>query len=316
MDNNQFLIELNSTLKPDPGSGKIGIFLPGQNGDLMTAASVLKYRQELWPGKEIVWFCNSPNADALRFGPVSEVRPWLWAGNGLPEGTPDFYPLLCRDNRLTKLALEYELTKDLEDGYFPAPWMVTDRAGVDYADCAKRVFQVDSSKPWHPYLCFSKEERDHAEAFFNALPRRKTIMLETFCGSSQSIWDDDITTLTIKTCKEIWGDCNLIFASHTDNSKFCTEEGIVSASHFTVRQTALINDYCNLFIGISSGISVATSCWGSAPVPKLQFCGSKICSTVNLANGPIELVTHDEKLPALALSDYLNRLNRVLIQYK
>ena len=34
---------------------KIGIFIPGGHGDIMTAMSVLKYKDILWPSKEIIW---------------------------------------------------------------------------------------------------------------------------------------------------------------------------------------------------------------------------------------------------------------------
>ena len=44
---------------------KIGIFLPGLNGDIMQAMSVLKYKDVLWPGKEIV---------SEFFEKISEIR--------------------------------------------------------------------------------------------------------------------------------------------------------------------------------------------------------------------------------------------------
>src|SRR5258708_26888760 len=59
-------------------SGKIGIFLPGGNGDIMTAMSVLKYKDIVFPNKKIIWFCNMPCADAFKFGPISEVRTYEW----------------------------------------------------------------------------------------------------------------------------------------------------------------------------------------------------------------------------------------------
>ena len=122
--NNKMLEEVNATLRPDKNlSGKVGVFLPGQAGDLMTAMGVLKYRDQIFGNKEIIWYANQPNCDCLKYSPISEVRPWPWAGNGLPEGVPDFWPLLMNENnRLNKdLAKNYELTTDIDDGYFPAP---------------------------------------------------------------------------------------------------------------------------------------------------------------------------------------------------
>lgn len=320
MGNNLGLIEVNSTLRPDKKAtnGKIGIFLPGQNGDLITAMSVLRYRNELWSDKEIIWYCNMPNADALKYSPVNEVRPWPWAGNGLPEGTPDFYPLLCNENnRLNKdLAGQYDLTKDLDDGYFPAPHQLTveKRNGIEYPNCSRTVFGIDPKAEWHPLLSFSELEVQEAHRFVGSLPYQKTIMLETTCGSGQSMWDDEMTTNTMKICRQFLGDYNFIFMSHSDNSRFFDAPGVVSASQFTVRQAAILNNYSHLFIGISSGISVATSAWGMKPVPKIQFCGSRICSTVALANGKIELITSDGVPPDMSKYEYYLVLRQTLSQ--
>lgn len=326
MDNNKYLKEVNATLRPDKNlKGKIGIFCAGQNGDLMTAMSVLKYRNELWAGKEIIWYANFPNADALKHSPVSEVRAWLWAGNGLPIGTPDFYPLLCdENNRLNKaLASQYESTKDLEDGYFPAPHQMTPekRHGLDYPNVSRRVFGLDPSLEWHPCIYFSDQERQMAKDFIDRLPpNRKNIMMETFAGSGHSLWDDSMTQNTMRMCRERFGECNFIFTSHkylrlNDNfpeGLFNDANGVVSCASFTVRQCALLADYCNLFVGVSSGISVASSHWDSVKVPKIQFCGSWTCSTVSLANGFIELVTADEKKLPDAQQEFYTKLKQLL----
>ncbi len=311
IDNNEYLEEVNSTLRPDSGlSGKVGIFCPGQVGDLATVMSVLQYRNQVFPGKEIIWYCNMPNADLLRYSPVSEVRPWPWAGNGLPESTPDFYPLLCTNSRLNHLAKDFELTKDLDDGYFPTPWMATNRSG-DYPTISRKVFGVDPSLPWHPCLSFSQKEIEDT-AYFMLPISGKTVMIETFCGSSQSIWNDETTIFTLDTIRKHWGSCNFLFASHKNHEQFKDQKGYISCAQFTARQTALLINYCDLFIGISSGISVVTSYLGSKPVPKLQFCGSHICSTVTLATGPITLITHDNKSAQQANSEYQQALIKIL----
>lgn len=328
--NNKMLTEINATLRPSPGAktGKIGIFCPGQAGDLCTAMGVLKYIDTLFPGKEIIWFANYPNAESLKFSNVSEVRPYPWAGNGLPPGTPDFFPLLCNgNNRLNKeLAANYELTNDLEDGFFPTPWMVSPpkQEGIDYPNVSKMIFGVDDTWEWHPYLLFSDEEIRGAEEFISKLPpNRKNIMLETFCGSGQSaFWNENTTKRIMHICRELLNGVNFIFASHKhkggpdnigiDNSMFFDDAGCVSCAHFTVRQTALINDYCHLMIGMSSGISVATSAWGLKPVPKLQYCGSKKCSTVAIVNGTIELVTTDFKPKEVANAEFEGKLIEIL----
>jgi len=291
--------------------GKIGIFLPGQNGDIMSAMSVLKYKDILWPNKDVVWFCGDTRfKEVLKYNDaISEIRHWP-EGWGLPErcvqeneriatsstGEPrwaDFSVLKDSDNHLNQSRkYMFESTKDLEQGYFPAPWMMSleQRHGIDYPNVSRKVFGVGPSWEWHPYLGFSDEERKKAEEFCLGLPHKRSVMLETSFNYGPRPLDDDLIQETMVMCRNALGECNFIFASAGDNSRFI---GSVSCSHFTVRQTALINDYCDLFIGISSGISVATSCWDSKPVPKLQYCGSFIMSTVSLANGPIELVITD-----------------------
>lgn len=330
--NNRMLEELNKTLTRrdrKDSTGKIGIFAQGQAGDLATAMSVLQYADILWPNKDIVWFANFPNADLLRYAPISEVRMWPWAGNGLPVGTPDFYPLLSNDNRLNlELASQYELTKDLEDGFFPVPWQVaTDKQdGVEYPNVSKMIFDVPMDWKWHPLLSWSHEEIRVAKSFMDKLPKgRKNILLETFCGSGQSnYWDVELTKRIMQHCEIVLGKCNFIFASHKhkggqdncglDNEILCDGDGRVSAAHFTVRQAALLINYCDLMVCMSSGISVATSAWNLCSVPKLQYCGSKKCSTVAIANGPIELITTDFKLKPEADVEFFNKLNEMLLK--
>ena len=312
------LAEVNATLRPDSikGSGKIGIFLHGQVGDLATAMSVLKYRKELWGDKEIIWFANWPNADLLKYAPISEVRMWPWAGNGLPEGCPDFYPLLCdQDNKLNyELAKQYDLTRDLTEGYFPAPHMMTPekRHGIDYPNCSRKVFGVDASKEWHPVLSWSDEEKYH----LSLSPGRKTIMIETFFGSGQSKWDDLMTVKTIEMCREAWGVCNFIFASHKNTEQFKDFEGYYTCADFTPRESALLINCCDLFVGVSSGMSVVTSAWGLKPVPKVQYCGSYTCSTVALATGEISLITSDDKPLEQSKKEFFIKLKEVISRIK
>lgn len=317
-ENNQRLSEINASLKPDSikGSGKIGIFCQGQVGDLATCMSVLKYRKELWGDKEIIWYANYPNADLLRYAPIDEVRPWLWAGNGLPEGCPDYYPMLCNENNRLNLekAKQFEWTKDLEDGYFPAPHMMTpeQRHGIDYPNCSRKVFGIAPEREWHPYLSWSNNEIGWPLIHTS----RKTIMMETFYGSGQSKWDDLMTIKTIEICREAWGSCNFFFASHKNTEQFKDFEGYYSLSNFTPRHAALLINYCDLFVGVSSGISVATSAWGLKPIPKIQYCGSYTCSTVALSTGEISLITSDDKPLEQSKNEFYAKLKEVISRIK
>lgn len=327
--NRKMLEEINASLRPDANlSGKIGIGLPGQMGDLMTAMSVLKYRDELFPGKEIIWFANQPNVDCLKYAPISEVRPWPWPGNGLPPEHPgDLWPTLTNEsNRLNKeLAKKYELVSDLEEMYFPAPWMMdyTKRHGLSYPNCSRKVFLIPDSYEWHPLLSFSDEERQMANEFVERSGGTKKIFIETFAGSSQSKLDEEMVDKAIELCSEHWKDCLFIFGSH----KFLREQeqypnkllargDTTACSKFTPRQSALISEQCDLMLSVSSGLTVAASAWNLKQPVTLQFCGSEICSTKALAHCHFELVTADDKSFAQAKADYYTTLEKLLIQYK
>ncbi len=327
--NNKMLAEINATLTPpDKSKPNIGIFAFGQNGDAMTASSVLKYKDELWPDKNIIWFCNYPIADFLKYSKeVNEIRPWPWAGNGLPEGTPDYWPMLTTDNnRLNQaLKLNYPDTADISEGYFPCPFMLTPqkRHGVDYPNCSRLVFGIPNDYPWHPVLNFSELERSEANAFMDELEPGKKILWETFAGSSQSILSEEMIRDGIKLCREKWPNCTFIFASHKflrTQEKWPDDffiDDITSCNEFTVRQCALIAEKCDLMISVSSGLTVAASAWGIKQPPTLQFCGSWVCSTVTLATArDFELVTADNKLLPLAQAEFNLRLESLLNKYK
>jgi hypothetical protein len=306
--------------------GKIGIFAPAAHGDMALSMCVLKYKDLLWPNKDIVWFASKlPDQtyiDMLKFNDaVAEVRHWP-EGYRLPERCPvdgpkavaaglpmweDFSILQDANGHLHEgFKMQFESTKDLDGGYFPTPWQNPKRPiGMHYADVPKMVFGVDKSYIWHPYLCFSDEEREMARAFCAKLPHSKTIMLETFMKSGDVHWNEEMTRSTMQLCREKFGKCNFIFASLFDrdkNSKFFDDDGVVSTSQFTVRQNALIYNHCDLFIGVCSGISIAVSCWGNKPVPRIEWCGSPPISMGPITNGPLASVFYDD-LP-LNIAEY------------
>jgi hypothetical protein len=295
--------------------------------------SVLKYRNELWPEKDIIWFCNLPNAELLKYAPIKEVRPYPWAGNGLPEGHLNFYPYLCdENNRLNKeLAANFKLTEDLEEGYFPAPHMMTppQRHGLDYPNVSKKVFGVPDDWEWHPCLEFVGEDYDKVESFLDEVGKGKIVFIETFAGSGQSLLDEEMINKAMSICRAnwegasfIWG-CNFIFASHKylrGNETFPTylfeQPNVYSCADFTVRQCALIAGSSDLIISVSSGITVAASCWYNKPVPILQFCGSGVCGTKALALGEMVQVFADDRTIQSAKQQFYNELTNLLNKYK
>lgn len=299
--------------------GKIGIFAPSQVGDVMTTMSVLKYRDQIWPDKDLVWFCAEQHYDALKFSPVSEIRPYsaadyraLKTNSGVGHGM----------NRLDlQRAKDVPSAADLEAGFFPCPWMleqVEQRQGIIYPQISQRIFGVDLSLPWRPCLYFSDEERQMVADMMSALPHPKTVMFENSpCGYSE--WDDNITRMVMSMCRDKWGKVNFLFASGghrsgNDMSRFFDDTGCISGGHLTARQAALANDHCHLFAGVAGALTFATSCWGAKPVPKLLYTGSEIFGARSIANGRIEIVAMDEHAhnkPA-AINDFNRKLSKLL----
>lgn len=327
---------------------KVAILLAGQSGDIMEASSVLKYKDELWGADcEITWFIQDENRDIFKHNRCLQLAQFPH-GYGIPEsdmktiyadriakdkadGKPDWFDLSLvktHDNKLdlTKKHL-YEPIKDFDDGYFPAPHQVPaeQRDGVEYSNVSRRVFGVPDHYRWHPVLQWALDEHTMVENLVKQMPERNyTILLETFAGSGQSaFYTVDTTKEIIKTCREILGPCNFIFGSNkhmggvnncgVSHDQFIDDEGFfMDCAGLTIRQVGLVNEHCDLMIGISSGVSVATSAWGACSTPKIQWCGSKICSTSAIANGPFHLVESDFKTKEVATKEFFDKLREVL----
>jgi len=314
----------------------IGIFLAGQQGDIMAASSVLKYREELWGNAKIVWYIDDINRDLLAHQDI-ELRTFP-RGFGYPEMVieenkklielgrepiwEDWKPLVDENNHLNlELKKDYPSLADIDYGYFPAPHQipVTKRHNVEYSNCSKMVFGIPDSYEWHPYLEFSEEDYDKVEYFLDKIGKGKIVCFETFAGSGQSLLDEEMIVKAMSICKEYWEDCIFIFASHkflrkneTFPSYLFEQYGVYSCALFTVRQCALIAGSSDLIISVSSGITVAASCWYNKPAPILQFCGSEICSTKSIALGRFELVTADEKSLSSAKNEFYEKLKILL----
>ena len=320
----------------------ICVFLNGQRGDILEASSVLYYRKELW-GKDnkVTWFIGDENRDLFKYQDI-ELRTFP-RGFSYPqmvveenaklvsEGKDpiwrDYQPLVDWDNRMNKaLQINYPELAEFDLGYFPAPHQmsVEKRNDTEYSLISKRVFGVNMEWEWHPVLMFSEQERIDAKEFMdNMLYLNKTVCIETFAGSGQSAMTDWMVIDTMRMCREAFGQCNFVFVSHKflNGSEVFPDEiknqqGVYFASHFTVRQCALVVGLSDLLISVSSGITVASSCWGNNPTPIVQFCGSLVCSTQSIALGKFELVTHGGVPLPLAIQDYNSRLLSLLNQIK
>lgn len=263
---------------------KVGIFAPHAIGDMAQSTSILKYAKELWPNHKVVWFIHPPFIDMLKENPyVSEIRPYK-----------DIYLDKLRINKTEKLndaeKMNMDGVKDITIGFFPVPWQNQDMIsqGIQYSSIPAKIFNC--SKEWHPCLFFSKEEELKAEAFVGSTKNPK-IMLETFYKSGQTPWNQETTKKTLDICRSILPNCEFIFASpksHIGFESFNPKE----CGEFTPRQCIPIYNKCDLFIGVSSGISNVTTAWSAKKeIVRIEFCGSKGLSTCNTARSRHVLCT-------------------------
>ena len=87
------------------------------HGDIAVSTGVLRYKEILWPGADIIWFANFPKRtntclDILKYNSlISEIRDWP---------SVDFRSLKDEKSHLllTKRN-EFPFLEDLDYGYFP-----------------------------------------------------------------------------------------------------------------------------------------------------------------------------------------------------
>jgi len=280
---------------------KIGIYAPWASGDALLATMVLKYKDQLWPSSQIVWFVlpkshnpHSADKDIVAHNPaISEVRvaeePFseiikLRVGN---RANKEGHPLSVPKNLAGQMTPGKSNTKsfsDLDLLYFPAPWANCDRLNEDFVLTSKHVFDYPEQRI-HPCSFFSVEEDEKAARFVSSLPFRHTVMLETKCGSNQSSWNDGTTTRIMEACRSILGGCNFIFSSPRTHVPF-VGPGVVDCSDFTIRQCLPIYNRCQLFLSTASGIAVVTCSWKANPlVKRVEFTNNPLITTRPIAMG-------------------------------
>lgn len=221
---------------------KIAIVCPGARGDIAMQTSVLVYAHELWGDfPYIVWYAAPENFDMLAGKPhIQEVQPW--------------------DGSILK-------PKWADWMYLATSWLAANDRKTRLAIASRQWFGVALDKPWHPCLEWTIAEEDAVARFMASLPQgRVNIMLETRCGSNQSAWDAATTAYVLKECRKRWpGRCNFLMASNLQRT---LGDDTFSCAQFTVRNIVPVYNRCHVFIGCSSGISVATCCWRANPAVK------------------------------------------------
>ena len=271
--------------------GKVGIFAPFSLGDMTISTCLLRHKDTLWPGMKIVWFSAANAYDILQFNPdVEEIRPHAGHHYGSDVRIPD-----CSGS-LAPGRSKYSDVADLDLGFYTTPWgnpkLLNGRPDIPYAFFPKMV--TGGNLPaWKPCIYFSKEEDDKAETFFRHLPFKKAVMLETEARSGQSLWDQSCTDRTMEICRNTLGACNFIFASPKSHAKN-QGRGVVDCSEFTARQCIPIYNLCDMFVGVSSGISCLTTAWTAKVIPRVEYCHNSRMSTCHLS--PCSLCTSKEAL--------------------
>jgi hypothetical protein len=329
---------------------RVAIFLHGQNGDVMEASSVLRYKDELWGEDcEITWFIQDENRDLFKHNPYLKLKQFPH-GYGIPEsdmntiyaeriakdkadGKPEWFDLSLvktHDNKLdtSKKDLYEPIIGSFDVGYFPAPHQMApeQRQGLEYSLCSKLVFGVPDYYEWHPVLYWTDGEKLGIELVKNRIgdalsDNKKIILIESYCGSGQSIISEELIKKSMDLCRMKWlkEGCFFVFVSHkylNSHPEYpdWIENGYdtFTTKTLSVREVALFNEIADLMICISSGISVATSAWNLKPTVKIQYCGSKTCSTSAIANGDFHLVESDFKSKEVADKEFISKLETVL----
>jgi len=268
---------------------KVGIFGTWGNGDIIISTPVLKYKDILWPGADIVWITQEDKRDIFRYNPlVSEVRVPK-DPNSLPDSiffkpgyTPSSFHKTPDVNDLDKL-------------YFPMLWLHSKMLRLPYGLIHRDIFGYDKSLPVHPCLFFSQEEEEKATKFVSSLPHKWTIMLETECRSNQTKWNQATTINVMDICRKKFGQCNFIFASPGSGKDFGVgNPGIVDCSLFTIRQCIPIYNKCHLFLGVSSGVAQATCSWTANPsIPRLEYLTADSIASKHIAMGQADYATNE-----------------------
>lgn len=286
---------------------KVGIYAPWANGDMIMSTPFLKYREELWPGANIIWFVLPPenahaaglhraSPDIVAHNPyIDEVRASMSSPGEMVKARVGHrtnehgHPLSVGIDEAGRIKDDSRVLPELSDldlCYFPAPTHNCDKLGTPFTLITKFVFKYPEGAVIHPCLFFTKEEDGKAESFVGALPHKYTIMLETEYGSGQSHWNDDLTRDCMRVARSTLGFCNFVFASPKSCEKFRDDAGVVDCSGFSIRQCIPIFNRCNLFIGVGSGISHAVGSWTASPVRRIDCTNGTALSTSYTSIGP------------------------------
>jgi len=277
--------------------GVIGIVCPGGIGDILMSSSILKYKDELWPNKDIVWYCLDVNKRVLLNIPgIKEIRP-LIAEN---------YKYVWYHHDVDKM-------------FTPCPWMNIYNSDKKlppdtlFVDKPRLIFERDMGikipGPWHPCLEYTPEDDNFALTLLECLPFKKTIMFETAYYSNQSFLNQDILLKIISEIQKTWGDCNFLFPSGGARALIPEGNGMFFCSKLTLPPIVALHNHVDAFISVSSGISCAVCSWSASPnIPKLGIIKNPLVDISKISRGPISVALNEkelfEKLPKFLNKEY------------
>ena len=265
--------------------GTIAIVNPGGVGDILMSTGILKYKDQLWPGKECVWYSDPENTRILaKVDGLKEARAlernescWVWHQD------------------------------DAEMVFVPCPWMRPLNSvekvfppGTLMIEKPRLTFEKDMSVripgPWHPCLGYSKEDASTAETIKACLPQGKTVLLETQYLSSQSFLTNPILKRMMEEMRLAWGDCNFLFVSG-GASGIPDVKGATPCSKMSLPSVLALFNLSDAFIGVSSGISCAMCSWHASPkTPRLELISNPDANTTRCSRGPISVALNEEQL--------------------
>jgi hypothetical protein len=269
--------------------GIIAILNPGGVGDMLLSTSVLKYRNELWPGKDIVWYCVDQNNKVLSSVPgLKELRPVVYKDRWLGWTTPHDCDLF-----LATAPWMTNLPERILQTNFPIDTLMTDKH--------KRIVEKATSTRilggWHPCLECSDVDRNVAETIRGLLPYDKTVMMETGYYSGQSFLTMEILERLISEIRRAWGDCNFVFVSGGEKSLIPEGRGMFSCSKLSLSSVVSLFNLSDAFVGVSSGLSIAVCSWDANPdVPRIELIQDPTAATRKVSRGPISTVFDEEQL--------------------
>jgi hypothetical protein len=270
--------------------GNIAILNPGGVGDMLLSSSVLRYKDELWPGKNVVWYCQEETKHVLsNVTGLKEVR--------LLENVKDSW-------------YSWYEPSDCEQLLVTSPWMAKLSKSCVPIDFSPGTLMVDKPRlivekatstrilgPWHPCLGCSADDRNVAETIDGCLPNPRTVMLETAYYSGQSFLDMEILARMMGEIRQAWGDCNFVLVSGGKGALLPEGKDVFACPKLSLSAVVALFNRCDAFIGVSSGLSCAVCSWDASPdVPRLEIIRNPAAETRKSSRGPFSAVLNEEQL--------------------